>query len=173
MNQHLHGYTLRLGHAHAGLLDLRLTLDDLVMRQQANPEPPILVIPRLRLKAEWRYLLTGRMVGEVLFERPQIHYDWPQVSREELTDLTPGRRGWQKALESVYPLKLNRFEVRDGALAAWQVYCDNKPVYEIMARNRVDDEYIANWFRYEPVSLPAPKPKSSNRVLARSKAARG
>jgi len=44
---------------------------------------------------------------------------------------------------------------------------------EIMRRRRVDDDYIASWFNYEPVSLPAQKPKSSARVLARSKAARG
>lgn len=28
---------------------------------------------------------------------------------------------------------------------------------QIMARKRVSDEYIAGWFRYEPVSRPAPK----------------
>jgi hypothetical protein len=44
---------------------------------------------------------------------------------------------------------------------------------EIMARKRVDDEYIASWFRYEPVSLPAPKSKSGSRVYSRSRAARG
>ena len=44
---------------------------------------------------------------------------------------------------------------------------------EIMSRKRVDDEYIAHWFRYEPVSAPASKPPSSGRALARSKAARG
>ena len=44
---------------------------------------------------------------------------------------------------------------------------------DIMSRKRVDDEYIAHWFRYEPVSAPASKPKSSGRALARSKAARG
>ena len=43
---------------------------------------------------------------------------------------------------------------------------------EIMARKRVGDDYIASWFRYEPVSLPAPKAKPSPRVLARTKAAR-
>jgi GT2 family glycosyltransferase len=40
---------------------------------------------------------------------------------------------------------------------------------EIMARRRVDDDYIASWFRYAPVSLPA----KTARVLTRSKAARG
>jgi len=38
---------------------------------------------------------------------------------------------------------------------------------EIMSRKRVDDEYIASWFRYKPVSSPAGK----SRALARSKAA--
>src|SRR5579884_1332854 len=40
---------------------------------------------------------------------------------------------------------------------------------DIMSRRRVDDEYMAAWFRYEPVSLPAPKAKSGARMLAKSK----
>jgi hypothetical protein len=44
---------------------------------------------------------------------------------------------------------------------------------DIMSRKRVDDEYIANWFRYAPVSAPASKPKTPGRALAKSKAARG
>jgi hypothetical protein len=38
---------------------------------------------------------------------------------------------------------------------------------EIMSRKRVDDDYIASWFRYKPVSSPA----GQARGLARSKAA--
>jgi GT2 family glycosyltransferase len=38
---------------------------------------------------------------------------------------------------------------------------------EIMSRKRVNDDYIAGWFRYTPVSSPAGK----SRVLARSKMA--
>jgi GT2 family glycosyltransferase len=34
---------------------------------------------------------------------------------------------------------------------------------EIMNRKRVDDDYIASWFRYEPVSAPASKTKTSAR----------
>ncbi len=37
---------------------------------------------------------------------------------------------------------------------------------EIMARKRVDDDYIARWFRYDPVSLPAPRSKSAARAVA-------
>src|SRR5579872_2661481 len=41
---------------------------------------------------------------------------------------------------------------------------------EIMKRRRVNDEYIASWFSYRPVSRPAPKP--SAKLLAKN-AARG
>ena len=44
---------------------------------------------------------------------------------------------------------------------------------QIMARRRVDDQYIAKWFNYEPMSLPAPKAKTSGRAVSRSKAVRG
>jgi GT2 family glycosyltransferase len=40
--------------------------------------------------------------------------------------------------------------------------------HEIMARRRVNDEYMASWFNYHPVSRPAPRPTA--RVV---KAARG
>ena len=44
---------------------------------------------------------------------------------------------------------------------------------EIMSRKRVDNDYIASWFRYDPVSSPANKNKTGARAMARSKAARG
>jgi len=40
----------------------------------------------------------------------------------------------------------------------------------IQASRRVDHEYIASWFRYEPVSRKAPK--KLHRVLSRSEAAK-
>lgn len=40
----------------------------------------------------------------------------------------------------------------------------------IMKRRKVDDDYMASWFRYTPTSRPA---KASARVLARTKAAQG
>lgn len=42
---------------------------------------------------------------------------------------------------------------------------------QIMKRRRVNDEYVASWFRYLPVSRPAPKAPA--RLLARSRVVRG
>jgi hypothetical protein len=41
---------------------------------------------------------------------------------------------------------------------------------EIQRRQRVDNEYIASWFKYAPVSKPAPRKLA--RVLSRSQAYR-
>jgi hypothetical protein len=43
---------------------------------------------------------------------------------------------------------------------------------EIMKRRRVNDEYMASWFHYLPVSRPAPKAPARG-VPSRSRAARG
>src|SRR5579884_2396604 len=43
----------------------------------------------------------------------------------------------------------------------------------IQASRRVDDEYMASWFQYHPVSRPAGKLKPAARMLSRAKAARG
>ena len=42
---------------------------------------------------------------------------------------------------------------------------------EIMKRRRVNDEYMASWFHYAPVTRPAPK--VSAKVLSRSRAVQG
>src|SRR5580658_9575349 len=66
---------------------------------------------------------------------------------------------------------------RSSLKAFWYVTRNWKHVMakrkEIMSRKRVNDDYIASWFRYNPVSSPANKTKTSARAMARSKAARG
>jgi hypothetical protein len=123
INQHLQGYTVTLGHAHLSPLNLSLTLREAVIRQQANPEPPVADIPRLRISVEWRQILTGHLVSDALFVQPKIHVNLPQL-RQEARDRTSLKdRGWQQAFESIYPLKVNHLEVRDGSV----VYIDEDP----------------------------------------------
>src|SRR6202035_2476871 len=120
MNQRLKGYSVSLGHAHLGLPNLALTLKDLVVRQQANPEPPVVDIPRLKESIEWRELLTLHLVSDARLDRARIHLELPQLQSEADDPVSVKDRGWQQALESMSPLKLNHFQIDEGDI----VYVD-------------------------------------------------
>jgi hypothetical protein len=120
MNQQMHGYSVQLGHAHGGPLRLSLTLRDVVIRQQAHPEPPLAKIPRLHMSVQWHALFARHLVGDALFDHPQLHLNVDQLHEEKMKQLKLGERGWQAALETIYPLKFDTMQVRDGSL----VYVD-------------------------------------------------
>jgi hypothetical protein len=123
INQRLHGYSVSLGHAHLNPFGLALTLERAVIRQQANPEPPVADLPRLTASVEWREILHGHLVADATFVRPRIHLNLPQLQQEDRDKVEVQDRGWQQALESIYPLKFNLVEIRDGDV----VYIDVDP----------------------------------------------
>lgn len=123
MNEKLKGYSVRLPRLHFQLIGLSVTLYDLQVVQQANPDPPVAVIPRLHASVQWRELLTGHIVSDFLIERPRVHVNLPQL-RKEVSDPTPVKdRGWQQAAEAIYPFKINLVRVNDGDF----VYIDEDP----------------------------------------------
>jgi Domain of Unknown Function (DUF748) len=123
INQNLHGYHVALGHAHLSPLGLGLTLRQVVIRQDANPNPPVASIPRLKTSVEWGAVLTGHLVADAVFNQPQVHVNLPQLKEETKDPTKLKERGWQQAFESIYPLKFNLIQVRDGDL----VYIDTDP----------------------------------------------
>src|ERR1700681_2892251 len=123
MNQHLKGYMVSVGHAHLNPFSFSLTLQKLTIRQQANPEPPVADVPRLKMSVEWTRLLTTRLVADAVFTQPRVHVNLPQLLAESRDPTKIRERGWQQALESIYPLKFNVIAVRDGDV----VYLDEDP----------------------------------------------
>ncbi len=123
INQRLHGYHVTLGHARLNPFGLALTLEQAVIRQDANPDPPVADILRLTTSAEWRGIFTGRLLADAVFDQPRVHVNLPQLSEEAKDQVKMQDRGWQQALESIYPLKFNLIQVRDGDL----VYIDTDP----------------------------------------------
>ncbi len=121
-NQRLTGYTLSLGSAHLSPLDLSLTLGDAVIRQQAHPDPPVAVLPRRRGRR-----LVARAValppGGRGALRPPAHPSQPASDQNENRDKVEMQdRGWQDALQAIYPLRFNQIEVREGDI----VYVDDQ-----------------------------------------------
>lgn len=123
INQRLHGYHVSLGHAHLNPFGLALTLEQLTIRQDANPEPPVADLPRLTASVEWREILGGHLVADAVFDSPRIHLNLPQLRQEDRDRVKVQDRGWQQALEAIYPLKFNLVQVRNGDI----VYIDTDP----------------------------------------------
>jgi hypothetical protein len=123
INQRLHGYHVSLGHAHLSPFGLALTLERLIIRQDANPEPPVADVPRLTASVEWREIFGGHLVADAVFDGPRVHVNLPQLREEDRDQVKVQDRGWQQALESIYPLKFNLVQVRNGDL----VYIDADP----------------------------------------------
>ncbi len=123
MNASLKGYNVRIGKLRIRPFDLGLTLVNMTLRQSANPEPPIAVFPRLQATVQWRELLSLRLVADFLLDRPVAYVNLAQL-RQETSDETPVKqKGWQQAVEQIYPLKINLFRVRDGEVT----YVDEDP----------------------------------------------
>jgi hypothetical protein len=116
MNARMKGYTARIGHLNFQPVGFAVDLKDLVVVQDAHPEPPVLRVPRLTASVQWSALLHGRVVADFTLYAPAVHVDRTHLIRE-LEDPTPvEEHGWQEALQAIYPLKLNEFRIRNGAV---------------------------------------------------------
>lgn len=123
MNQNLTDYTVSVGKAFFHPIGMSLTLDDLVLIQNENPEPPVANIQRLHASIHWKAIIKGRLVGDFLIDRPKLYINLKQVKKEAKSEIPLARKGWQDALLAVYPLKIDVFKVNNGELT----YIDEGP----------------------------------------------
>src|SRR5437870_6525875 len=84
-----------------------LDLRDVVLIQNANPDPPVMWIPRLEARVQWKETIFGRVVADFRMVRPACYVIRTHFKTEE-TDPTPiDENGWQHALEAVSPFKFS------------------------------------------------------------------
>ena len=149
MNHSLKGYTARIGQLDFHPFGFSLDLYEIVITQDAHPDPPVMRVERLSASVHWRALLSGKLVGDAELIKPTVYLNLPQA-RKEIADPTPVKeRGWQDALQAIYPLKINHFEIRGGDVT----YVDEGPFKPLHIR---DLELIATNIRNRPVKRPYP-----------------
>jgi hypothetical protein len=124
INHNLKGYSVRLPAAHVNLIALSLTLKGLTVFQQAHPEPPIASFPVATASIHWREILSGKLVAEVLLKQPVVTINLKQLRNEAASTVPLKERGWQQALEDIYPLKINTFTITDARVT----YIDQDPL---------------------------------------------
>ena len=141
LNRSLTGYTVRIGKLDFHPIGLSLDLENSVIIQNDNPEPPVAQIANLSAGIHWRALLRGRLVADFEIDDPKLYINRKQA-KKELDDKVPMKeRGWQQALEEIYPLKINRFVIRNGSLT----YVDDGPFRPLeLTRMRLLAENIRN-----------------------------
>src|SRR6185436_3806264 len=72
VNRRLNGYSASIGKLDFHPLGFSLDLYDLVVTQNAHPDPPVARIPRLTASVEWRALLHRRLVADFRFVEPKL-----------------------------------------------------------------------------------------------------
>jgi hypothetical protein len=123
LNRDLVGYTVRIGKLDFHPIGFSLDLENSIIIQNDNPKPPVAQIGNLSASVHWRALLRGKLVADFQIDNPKFYINRRQA-KKELDDKVPMKeRGWQQALEEIYPLKINRFVIRNGSLT----YVDEGP----------------------------------------------
>ncbi len=123
LNRALAGYTVSIGKLDFHPIGLSLELENSVIIQNDNPEPPVAQIANLSASIDWRALIRGRLVADFTIDAPKLYINRKQAKQEFDDKISMKERGWQQALEEIYPLKINRFMIRDGSLT----YVDDGP----------------------------------------------
>jgi hypothetical protein len=131
INASLKGYTVRIGKLDFHPIGFSLDLQDSVITQDANPEPAVATIPNLTASVNWKALLSGHVVADFEINNPKLFINLKQ-SQNEIKDETPiEERGWQEAVQAIYPLKINEFVIADAELT----YVDQGPYRPLEFRN--------------------------------------
>jgi hypothetical protein len=116
MNRSLNGYSVRIGALHVHPVGFSLTLEDLALARTDQPESPVAQIPRWTASLHWKALLFGRLVNDQYIERPTFHLTRTVTKQEMQNEMPVKDRGWQDAVESIYPFKINQVTIRDADL---------------------------------------------------------
>jgi uncharacterized protein DUF748 len=114
MNERLKGYTATVGRLNFHPIGFAIDLRDVVLVQDANPDPPIMQIERLSANVQWSALIRARLVADFELVRPTLYINRNHLEAEQKDDVPVKDHGWQDALQAIYPLKINNFEVRHG-----------------------------------------------------------
>jgi hypothetical protein len=93
-----------------------LDLENLVITQDANPEPAVAEIANLTASVNWRALLSGHVVADFELNNPKLFINLKQTQNEIKDDTPIDERGWQDAVQAIYPLEINELVITGGEL---------------------------------------------------------
>jgi hypothetical protein len=114
MNAALDGYSVRIRQLRLHPFGFGVDLYDVVLVQDAYPDPPVATLPELNASVQWRAALSGKLVADFELREPKLHVDLRNAKKEATDEKSVADRGWQEAAFKIYPLKINELKITDG-----------------------------------------------------------
>lgn len=88
-----------------------------IFKTERNEKVPFIDIPSTDLSVEWRALIHGSVVGEVIFENSALNFIGGNKDSEGKENNQAGEDvDWTVPLKKLIPLQINRLEVINGSV---------------------------------------------------------
>lgn len=95
-------------------IGLSLDLSNFVLRQKANPTPPVAEIERIHASLHWGAILHARVVGDFEMTNPKFYINLKNLKTESARNYPIKREDWQDVALTIYPLQINEFRITNG-----------------------------------------------------------
>jgi hypothetical protein len=128
VNSNLKGYTVRINRARPRIYKLGLALDGLVLTQNSHPDPPVADFAALEFTLQWSQLVRFKVGADLTLRRPALHINLAQIQEEAASNVSLKDEGWQRAVEAIYPFKLDQVRIQDGSLLYLAADPTSKPL---------------------------------------------
>jgi hypothetical protein len=116
VNAALDGYSVRIGELRLHPLGFGVDLSDVIVMQDAHPDPPVASLPELDASVQWKAALRGKLVADFELKEPRLHVDLRKATKEITDEKNVADRGWQEAAFEIYPLAINELKITDGSI---------------------------------------------------------
>lgn len=114
-NESLPDYRVTIGALDLHPLTLAVDLRDVVIRQEAHPEPPLAVIPEARADARVLPLFSGTVGVELSLDKPVLSITRPQLDAalHKTDEVKEEAAAWQDRVRELMPFHVT-LSLRDG-----------------------------------------------------------
>ncbi|MGB5820285.1 MAG: DUF748 domain-containing protein [Saonia sp.] len=110
------GYYGQVSDIDISLIRGAYVIDKLYLNKvDAGSKVPFLDFEKTDISVEWKSLLKGKIVSEIILTRPQLIYVFEDQQQNEVVD--PELDDWTKALTDLVPIDINHLEIIDGKAA--------------------------------------------------------
>lgn len=114
LNQHVEGYTFKIGALSFHLMGFSTDLKDITVTQTDHPDPPVAQIAKWHASIHWRELFSGTLVSDHTIDHLVVHMVRKQALKELKEETPVSDRGWQEAVLAIYPLDINEVDIKEA-----------------------------------------------------------